>query len=99
MTLTNLYIYEILLHTYKTKNLISTNSEFHYYNTRKCNLLRPEFPEKMIYKTSYIYIGIKLYNRLPESVKSVGSITSFKNTIKNYLIQNVFYTIDEYLST
>lgn len=98
MTLANLYIFEALLFTYKTKNSINTNSQFHSYNTRNCNLLKPDYPSTTLYKKSYIYNGIKFFNRLPELVKSAPSSAVFKKIIKKYLTNNVFYTVEEYLS-
>lgn len=98
MSLTNLYIYETLLHTYKSRDETSKNFEFHNYNTRTCHMLRPAFPSLSSYKKSYIYNGIQLFNRLPENVKSQKPIRVFKKSIKKYLIENVFYTLEEYLS-
>jgi hypothetical protein len=40
-----------------------------------------------------------IYNKLPEQLKNVEPKYRFKNNVKIYLLQNVFYSVNEYLST
>jgi len=44
-----------------------------------------------------IYTGIKLYNKLPQKLKQIDDSKDFKKQVKNFLLQNVFYTIEEFL--
>jgi hypothetical protein len=44
-------------------------------------------------------MGTTLYNKLLEQLKKVEPKHRFKNKVKNYLLQNVFYSVNEYLST
>jgi hypothetical protein len=43
-------------------------------------------------------MDIILYNKLPEQLKKVEPKYRFKNKVKKYLLQNVFYSVNEYLS-
>jgi hypothetical protein len=43
------------------------------------------------------YIGVKICNHLPIEIKSMSNDTkSFKSKLTTFLLQNSFYTIDEY---
>jgi hypothetical protein len=42
-------------------------------------------------------MSITLYNKLPEQLKKVEPKYRFKNNVKKYLLQNVFYSVNEYL--
>ena len=48
-------------------------------------------------KTGINYYGPKLFNFLPQSVRDLPD-NQFKNYIKNHLIRNSFYSIDEYFN-
>jgi hypothetical protein len=49
------------------------------------------------YKEGPYFSAIKLYNHLPEYIKSLSSEQKrFKNTVKEFLCQNPFYSIQEY---
>jgi len=42
-------------------------------------------------------MGIILYNRLPQNIKKLDTKHIFKNSVKKFLLQHVFYSVDEYL--
>jgi len=42
-------------------------------------------------------MGIALYNELPQNLKKLDMKHTFKNKVKKVLLQNVFYSVDEYL--
>jgi len=43
-------------------------------------------------------MGTTLFNKLPEQLKKLETKHRFKNNVKKYLLQNVFYSVNEYLS-
>jgi hypothetical protein len=43
-------------------------------------------------------LGTKLYNKLPNYLKNSESLKHFKKQLKAVLLQETFYTVDEYLS-
>jgi hypothetical protein len=44
-----------------------------------------------------LYSGSEIYNRLPLSIKAHSNDAKrFKTTLKNYLIDHAFYSLDEY---
>ena len=44
-------------------------------------------------------MGIKLFNKLPNSIKKVKKKPQdLKKKLKKFLLQHVFYSVDEYMS-
>jgi hypothetical protein len=44
-------------------------------------------------------VGIKLYNKLPNTIKRSERIKEFKRRLKYFLLQHIFYSVDEYISS
>jgi hypothetical protein len=42
-------------------------------------------------------MGIVLYNRLPQKIKKLDTKHIFKKSVKKFLLQHAFYSVDEYL--
>lgn len=99
MTVTNLFIYKALLYIYKNKPFINSNNEIHTYNTRNNRNLRMDFPHLGVFQKSFLYIGVKMFNFLPEDYKNIPNLKIFQKTIKTMLTEKVFYNIDEFFQT
>ena len=48
-------------------------------------------------KNNGVNMGIALYNKLPQNLKKLDMRHTFKNKVEKFLLQNVFYSVDEYL--
>jgi hypothetical protein len=57
------------------------------------NFAEPQFKKKMVAN-----VGIKLYNKLPIKVKKLEKFQEFKRKLKYFLLQHIFYSVDEYMS-
>jgi len=44
-------------------------------------------------------VGIKLYNKLPNTIKTLEKLQEFKIRLKYFLLQHIFYSVDEYMSS
>jgi hypothetical protein len=42
-------------------------------------------------------MGIKIHNNLPSELKRVENFKIFKNKFKSYLLQNRFYSLQEFI--
>jgi len=42
-------------------------------------------------------MSTKLFNKLPVQIKQVDDYKCFKREVKNFLLNNSFYTIEEFL--
>jgi hypothetical protein len=40
---------------------------------------------------------IRLYNKVPNKIREVGKMRQFKRVFRSYLVQQVFYSVEEYM--
>ena len=76
VTKSRLYLYHI-----SPKIHLYTN-----YNTREIYSLHLDNPHTDFGKSLVKFKGFRLWNNLPDSVKTLSSIPAFKNSLKNYLL-------------
>jgi len=74
------------------------NEEIHDHDTWQKSDLHTQYYRTTLYKNNYGNVGIKLFNKLPNSLKKVGKPQEFKRRLQKFLMQHVFYSIDEYMS-
>ena len=81
----------------KNRELFLSNSEIHEINTRyNQNLHMPSTNLTLVQKV-VLYSGSEIYSHLPLSIKAHSNDAKrFKATLKRYLIEHVFYSLDEY---
>ncbi|KAK9738118.1 hypothetical protein QE152_g10117 [Popillia japonica] len=91
-----LYILYLLVLIRKDIDKINTNNFNHNYSTRHgTDLMTPS--HRLTLSENPMYAGIALYNKLPKNFKEEMSMELFKRKVKEYLADNCFYTVDEYL--
>lgn len=98
LTIINLYIFTILMYTKKNINTFITRNNIHEHNTRQGHLI--DIPQYRLTKTGKCFkvLCVKFFNKLPETAR-LANFDSFKVSVYNWLIQNPFYSIDEFLET
>jgi alpha-acetolactate decarboxylase len=97
MTMFSQYIYSSIIHTVNNSHLYLPNYEIHKYRTRYNKDLHLPIANTKKYKEVPYCCAIKLYNHLPEYIKSLSSDQKhFKNKLKEFLCQNPVYSIQEY---
>ena len=42
-------------------------------------------------------MGLKLYNKLSNTIKRLDKMQEFKRKLKYFLMQHIFYSVDEYM--
>jgi hypothetical protein len=97
LTLPSQNIYSLLVFVIKNIDLFSQNSEIHNLNTQyKNNLHLPSISLTMVQK-GVLYSGSRFFNYLPQQIKNLsGDLKSFKRKLKNFLIDQGFYNLDEF---
>jgi hypothetical protein len=98
LTVTSLYVFEILCFIIKNKIYTTQNSDIHSYNTIHKHNLYVQQCNTACCKKSVINRGTKIYNNLPLEIKSVENFKVFKKKLKNYLLHSAFYCLQEFLS-
>lgn len=97
LTVPSIYIYKCLLYVKKNLESFEGLTDHHLYSTRNKNILSIPLHRTSTFKDSLQYNCIVLYNKLPGNVQSM-TLPKYKNTVKNILLENGYYNIDEYLT-
>jgi hypothetical protein len=97
LTMTSLYILEVLCYIKKSSEFIIYNSQLHNYNTRGKNDFHVAACNTAWCRKSLINLGIKLFNRLPERIKNLKTFKQFKREVKSLFEHNAFNSSNEYL--
>ena len=66
---------------------LATNGSFHNYQTRLSKSLRKPYVRLQKFMNSFINHGIEIWNFLPDYIKSVKLLTTFKRNAKNYILR------------
>ena len=69
-----------------------------FHNTRGSQHLHIIACKINLQKKSVINMGIRLYNKLPKYIQQEERYKSYKRKMKGFLIDNAFYSLDEYLN-
>ena len=81
----DLYKQRVLLHMYKSE-LTHSIEPNHIYSTRNAyDIILPRFNRTRSQRTIF-YKGIILWNNLPENIKTIRSLNTFKTSVKSILI-------------
>ena len=59
----------------------------HHVNTRRRDLAVPTFHRLTVSQQALSYIGPTTWNQLPSFLRNINSLPTFKNSLKNYLIE------------
>lgn len=95
-TLPCLYIFEVLKFVHNNQNNFGLFMQEHSYNTRNKHLFKYPVHKLKLFERSPSYMGIKLYNKIPLSLKQLPE-SKFINTIKDFLLSKAYYSVDEWL--
>jgi hypothetical protein len=92
------YIFTLLLFVAENRDLYESNSEMHKFNTRFSSDVHTPTANLTAFQKGFFYFGIKVFNRLPTSIKKTShDINQFRSILKNFLIRNLFYS-EEYFA-
>ena len=88
LKLENLHQLSLAVHMFKNADLCSfdTNSDFHNYKTRNRNNLVVPHYNLSATQRNWSYRAIKVWNSIPQSIKSCNSVIKFKFNLKNYYL-------------
>lgn len=97
LTMPCLHIYKCICFVRDNIHLFS-NNDIHYHNTRNKSQLRIPQHRLTVFQQGAYYTCVSFYNKLPPAIKNLSSTNSFKHSLKSFLIENSFYSCNEYLS-
>lgn len=96
LTVANLYIFTILIHTKTHLQEFNCRKDIHSHNTRQKSQI--DIPHHRLTKSgkSFKILSVSFFNKLHESAQTI-SLSNFKSRIHNWLVKNPFYDISEFL--
>jgi len=77
---------------------LKQNLAIHDCETQQRSDFQTQFCRTYVFKKSVINLGTKLYNKLPNYFKNFENLKPSKKQLKAFLLQQTFYSVDEYLS-
>jgi hypothetical protein len=97
LTVTLLYILEVLCFIKKYRMAVQKNEQINDQNTRRNMNLYVKPCNTNHYKKSVINIEIRLYNKVPNNIKNVEEYKPYERKLKSFLAEHAFYSLDEFL--
>jgi hypothetical protein len=83
------------IHSSKKRNeKMKYNEEVH----DQCTDLYIQFCRTILLKINSANVVIKLYNKLPNTIKTLDKIQEFKGKWQHLLLLHILYSVDEYMS-
>jgi hypothetical protein len=88
-----LYISEMVCWTKYYRGKLQYNWDLHGHDTHHKTDLHPLTCRTNLVKNNGLNMGIALYNKLTQNLKKLDTKHIFKNKVKKFLLQNVFYSL------
>ena len=98
LTVACLHILDIVYYIRKHKQFLEQNAQVHKYDTRRQLDLHVQFCNADIFRKSVVNRGIQLYNKVPDYIQNLDKDEVFKRESRPFLLQQAFYSVDEYMS-
>jgi len=88
-----------MLFAVKNLNIYQTNSSVHGMNTRQQNKLHIPSVRLSSIQRDVCCSSVKIFNQLLQNIfKFCNNVHIFRTLLRDYLVKNVFYSIEEFLS-
>ena len=97
LTVTSIYILEVLCYIKKHKDDLKKNCEIHNHNTRKKYDLHTHPHNTSQLKKSVLHMGVRLYKQLHLRIKNIDKYNGFRKEVKSTLLKKMIYSLEEYL--
>lgn len=97
LTVTSLFILETLMLCFPKFKL--TQQSNHSYDTRCKRVINFESHRLELFNKLPIHAGKKLFNKLPEYLKSIEESNKFKKSLKSYLLSKTLYSVGEFMES
>lgn len=96
LTLPGIYLYEICCFVFKNRTTFSRNRVNHSYSTRFKDVFISDHHSTSLYQKGIFFNGCKIFNALPDSIKSAPNISIFRNKVRQFFIQKNCYSVSEF---
>jgi hypothetical protein len=90
-----IYILHCLIYVKERLHDFDMRNDYHQHNTRFNNQIDTRFVRLSKTQNSFKYVGVKLFNKLPVTARSISTIT-FTKVLVRWLRAKCFYSIGEF---
>jgi hypothetical protein len=98
LTVSCLYIYAMMMFVVRNHYIYQTNNVIR--NIRQQEKIHISSVRLSLIQRGVLYPSLIIYNNLPKNIQILkGNVNIFRQTLKNFLVSNAFYSIDEYISS
>lgn len=98
LTVPSLYILRCLMFIKNNLENFKNTQHEHQYNTRFRNDFQYPRHRLTLYQKTPHYMGRKLFNKLPNNLKIIINENKFKKELKNFLLEKIYYSVDQFLN-
>lgn len=98
LSLPGIYILEALTFLINNPELFQSNLAIHHYNTRNRGDMVYPVHRLTLLERGLHYSALRLYNALPQHLKSIESSSMFLSAVKAFLVDKCPYSVSEFLS-
>lgn len=99
LTIYSIYILKCAVFVYNNPNIFSKNNEQHNYSTRHSSQLSVPLHHSSKFERSPYYSCVKIYNKIPNELKTIRNKHHFQKKLKSYLARHVFYSLEEFYNS
>jgi hypothetical protein len=80
------------------RGLFISNYDLHNFQTRQIHDVYMPAAKLLLFQKGVYYSGSKIFNNLPSFIikELASNMKIFKKTLKNFLMTNSFYTVEEF---
>lgn len=94
--MTSIFIQELCIFVYKHQHKYKLISEVHNFNTRTNHKFYQIPCRTNVMLNSPQCLGLRMFNCLPTEFKISKNINVFRNKLKHFLLEKVYYNINEF---
>lgn len=98
LTVPSEFILSCLCYVHESRHTFKTGATTHQHNTRGQEKLTIPFHRISRSQQSTNYLGVKLYNKLPDKYK-VADVAGFRKKAKQLLMRGAYYSVQEFLQS
>lgn len=95
LTVYSIYIYECVSYIHKNIENFPRCGDINTYTTRIANNIYVPY-RRLTQTQKGVSTAIRIYNRLPQEFKTFKDIKKFKMSVKTFLRERCFYSVEEY---
>lgn len=96
LTVPCIFILQSLIYVKENLHLFNLRGSIHEHSTRYRDLIDLKYARLNKTQHTYMYVGVKLFNKLPVKAKD-STLKKFNNSMLKWLKQKAFYSVEEML--